>query len=429
MATFRHGRAHITLAAAALLIIGTAHGVSARPTRADTWVEDPPMLLGRGMHEMARLCDGRVLVPGGLNGHFAGATVPVAEVYDPRTRQWSTTAPMLSFHSKHTATTLHDGRVLVAGGEGRLATVRGNPLTMSEVYDPAADSWTPTGPMISEVPFNHSAVLLDDGRVLVAGGRWSGTTAAGVLNTTQLYDPTTNRWSETSEMRHARAYHASALLPDGRVLVAGGEDERGDSMTSAEVWDPATGSWSEVGSLLVPHHNETNSAVTLRSGRVLLAGGSNSRAEGSGILSDATQVFDPRTNTWALGQRLPEGRNDHLVIAVADGRVLVAGGQIWRDETSPPNPTSTVATASTAIYDPRHGSWSNGPSMHAARANAAAVTLDDGTVFVTGGIHLAVDGAYLAEQRVERFTSTATIPGPRRGHLSRAGADRGCSVQ
>lgn len=369
------------------------------------------MLLGRGLHEMAQLPDGRVLVPGGVNGHYLGATAPVAEIFDPLRRSWSTTSPMQSFHSKHTVTALRDGRVLVAGGEGRLTpVVHGNPLTQSEVYDPASDVWTvtgpmasETGPMASEVPFNHSAALLHDGRVLVAGGEFVGVETAGVLDTAQLFDPSTNRWQATTPMHHARAYHASALLPDGRVLVAGGQDAAGDSMTSVEVWDPATSQWTESAPLPVAHHNESNSAVALTDGRVLVAGGSNSQGVGPAMLSAATQVFDPRTGRWSLGPPLPQGRNDHVVVALADGRVLVAGGQVWRDDVLPPNPTSTVATTSTALYDPRARRWSNGPPMHAARANAAAVALADGTVLVTGGIHLPLDGAYVAERRTERF--------------------------
>lgn len=368
------------------------------PRAPDRWVQAAPMLLGRALHEMALLEDGRVLVPGGLNVHYAGGTVPLAEIFDPASGRWSRTAPMRSFHSKHTVTALRDGRVLVAGGEGRVAVeVRGNPLTQSEVYDPATDTWSVTDPMASEVPFNHSAVRLRDGRVLVAGGSWQGTSSAGVLRVAQLFDPKTNSWQATKPMRHARSYHASALLRDGRVLVAGGRDATGASMTTVEVWDPQSGDWSEVASLPVPHHNETNAAVVLRDGQVLIAGGSN-RSD-PGLFSSTTQIFDPRTGAWRVAAPLRIGRNDHAIVALRDGRVLVAGGQVWFHQKA----MQVVATTSTEIYDPETDTWSKGPPMHVERSNAAALPLTDGSILVTGGLHLPLDGAYVAEARVERF--------------------------
>lgn len=379
-----------------------APGVWAGPTEPspDRWEAAPPMLLGRALHEMAVLPDGRVLVPGGLHLHYAGGSAPTAEIFDPSTGSWTLTAPMATPHSKHTVTALLDGRVLVAGGEGRVAVqIRGNALTQSEVYDPHTNRWSTTGPMVSEVPFNHSATLLGDGRVLVAGGSWSGTTASGVLAVAQLYDPTTNQWQATAPMHRPRSYHASALLDDGRVLVAGGRGPDGRSMTAAEVWDPTTGHWAEVAPLPVPHHNETNAAVGLPDGRVLIAGGSNSEVPLAEAFATTTQVFDPETGVWEVAAPLSVGRNDHSVVALADGRVLVAGGQVWFAVEL----AMSAATTATEIYDPAAGTWTAGPPMAVARTNAAAVALPSGDVLVTGGLHQPPDGAYLVDPRVERF--------------------------
>jgi hypothetical protein len=106
-------------------------------------------------------------------------------------------------------------RRLSARGQRLTPLVRGNPLTQSEVYDPAADTWTLTGSMASEVRFNHSVIFLPDGRVLVAGGKFAGVETAGVLDTAQLFDPVTNQWHATAPMHHAPVYHASVCFPMG----------------------------------------------------------------------------------------------------------------------------------------------------------------------------------------------------------------------
>ena len=391
----------VVLAVASVLagIAPSARAAGVHTARGGRWSEEPSMALGREFAEAAVLPDGRVIVAGGHAVSYpAGGTPPLAEIYDPDTRSWSFTSPMQSFHSKHTVTALADGRVLVTGGEGRISLVRGNELTVSEVYDPGADAWTVTGPMTTEEPFNHTANLLADGRVLVAGG-----TASTVLADAQLYDPVTNTWSTTNPMHHPRTYHASVRLRDGRILVAGGYDDSGLPMNTAEIWDPNTGQWTDTGPMVAAYHSETNDMVVLRSGQALLVAGVTV-VNGQLVQSRDAQIFNPATGTWRPTTPLPgPPRTDHTVTALPDGRVLVAGG-LTEDLTLPSTPVSSVALADAYVFDPARETWTIAPPMDVARSEAAAALLQDGTVLVAGGQHGVRDGAFIDESRVERFT-------------------------
>lgn len=365
------------------------------------------MLVGRSFTEAAVLADGRVLVPGGNHVHHLGATVPEAEIFDPVGGSWSPTTTMVSPHAKHTVTVLDDGRVLVTGGEGRLlGEVRGNPLTVSEVFDPRTGGWTATGPMRTEVPFNHSATRLWDGRVLVAGGAFEGTGGSGTLDEAQLFDPSSDTWVSTSSMSVPRTYHASVRLTDGRVLVAGGHDGSRVPQATAEIWDRRTGTWSATGPMAFAHHSETNVATLVPDGRVLLVAGATVRNDGARDVTNAAQLYDPRTNRWRLAPAIPgPGRTDHVVTSLDDGRVLVAGGM--SQDPLVPIPTG-LGLRDAYLFDARTCSWEPVPAMRVERSNAAVAMSEDGSVLVIGGQHGDRDGARLNDSRVERFTPAAT---------------------
>jgi hypothetical protein len=150
---------------------------------------------------------------------------------------------MIEARAHHTATLLRDGRVLVAGGSsvGFIIPEGVEPhlLASAELYDPGSGSWTPTGSMI-EVRNGHTATLLPDGRVLVAGG-YSVGGVGGPVASAELYDPSTGSWTPTGSMMRARAGHTATLLPDGRVLVAGGSGGDSGTVASAELYDPGSG--------------------------------------------------------------------------------------------------------------------------------------------------------------------------------------------
>jgi WD40 repeat protein len=192
----------------------------------------------------AVLQDGRVLITGGHDGTVALAS---AEMYDPTTGSFSSTGSMSTVRSSpyggvgsdYTATVLSDGRVLVTGGEGRNQI-----LNSAELYDPKTGTFSPTGSM-SASREHHTATLLPDGRVLVAGGKGTPSTAGDgpsgpVLASAELYEPATGKFTLAASMAIKRSFHSAALLADGRVLVAGGRDDSSQGLTSAELFKTST---------------------------------------------------------------------------------------------------------------------------------------------------------------------------------------------
>ena len=176
----------------------------------------------RSGHTATLLVDGRVLVTGGSIVHDSATAS--AEIYDPAAGTWTLVAPMSIGRVGHTATLLDDGTVLVSGGH--LGIADPGPQASSERFDPATGRWSDAGSMLVG-RYQHSATLLVDGRVLIAGGR----TADGATAAAELYDPNDGSWIPTTAMAHARQGQAAARLPDDSVLVVGG-DQTGRSATA-----------------------------------------------------------------------------------------------------------------------------------------------------------------------------------------------------
>jgi hypothetical protein len=310
----------------------------------------------------APLASGKVLVAGGNSQTGPLAT---AEVYDPATGAWSLTAgPMTEARTYHTATLLPSGLVLVAGG----ARPRNGPpdvLATAELYDPATDTWSPTGPM-NVARLQHTATLLASGKVLVAGGN----SQTGALATAEVYDPATGTWTLTAgPMNEGRGAHTATSLSSGQVLLAGGAGSGGNSST-AEVYDPATGTWSPTGPMSEARSNHT--ATLLPSGLVLAAGGTV-----FGSNSPAAELYDPATGIWSnTAGPMNEVRREHTAILLSSGRVLVAGGR-----------SADFASRATAeLYDPATGIWNyTGEPMNAARSAHTATLLASGMVLLAGG--------------------------------------------
>jgi hypothetical protein len=227
-----------------------------------TFTATGSMSVGREGHTATLLEDGRVLIAGGSNGgNGPRADVNSAELFDPKTGEFTPTGSLSIPRSFHSATRLADGEVLLVGG--------GNG-TSADLYDPASSMFSATGPM-SSPRFGATASRLLDGDVLVAGGGSSGDGQASA----ELYNPTSRKFTLTGSMSTARAGATAAVLADGRVLIVGGGERRGDSpdidLSSAEVYDPGTGKFLSAGSMTAGRYFHTETA--LRDGSVLIAGG------------------------------------------------------------------------------------------------------------------------------------------------------------
>jgi len=326
----------------------------------NTWIQTGSLIYPRELHTATLLKNGQVLVAGGDGNPVIRAS---AEIYDPDTGKWTQTGSLIYPREYDTATLLQNGKVLVAGGQD-YPSISYITRASAEIYDPDTGKWTQTGSLAYD-RYGHTATLLQDGRVLVAGGEDN----LGQGATAEIYNPDTGKWTQTGSLNYKRSFHTAALLQDGRVLVAGGAT-RSDYRASAEIYDPATGRWTQTGSLNQSRAHFT--ATTLHDGRVLVAGGMfqlfDTRA--------SAEIYDPDTGKWTQAGSLNAPRSDHTATLLQDGRVLVAGG-FDSDHTS--------IHASAEIYDPVTGLWTQTGSLTYKRCEHTATLLDNGAVLITGG--------------------------------------------
>jgi N-acetylneuraminic acid mutarotase len=277
------------------------------------------------------LPSGKVLVAGGVVMPYPAPSLASAELYDPSTNAWSMAAPMIESRTRHTATLLPDGRVLVVGGQrfdfhdGGLFP--GRP-TDAEIYDPTANRWSATASMGAS-RLAQTATQLPDGRVLITGGL---DTDVVTLKSTEIYDAPQDRWISAAPMAIARSGHVATLMADGDVLVAGGLGEEPSrltiSLTSAEIYNPRTNLWVSVASMA--EFRVAVTATLLRNGLVLVVGASGqSRAE----------LYDPAQDRW-LRTGPSMDRYQHAATRLPNGKVLIVGGY------------GIASLASALIYDP-----------------------------------------------------------------------------
>jgi len=320
------------------------------------WLNPPPMRTRRQLHSMTVLPDGRVLVAGGYNRDTPSMnSMTLAELWDPNTGLWTPTGSMNVARRDHTATLLADGRVLVAGG----SLTGDDAYSSAEIYNPATGAWTPTGRMNTPRAY-HAAVPLPDGRVLVVGGTQFGAT-------TELYDPKSGTWGLTGPMSVPRFYGRATLLADGRVLATGGLAS--GAAATAELYTPATGKWTATGRMNVGRRS--HGAVLLPSGKVLVAGGFLGSVE-----SATSELYDPATETWTPVGKLGMARVRPAAVLLPSGKVLLAGGA---------NNSGHNAIATAELFDPATEAWLATGSMRTARDWFSAVRLPSGGVLVTGG--------------------------------------------
>jgi len=251
--------------------VGSGTITITRPIETQTTTPTGSMHVARTSHQTTVLNTGLVLASGGQSG---GTAVPQSELFNPSTGTWSVTGSNLIPRFDHTATLLLDGRVLAAGGVSSDGDCTSN--VTAETYDPATGKWSLTGRIPSPVGTGHIAVRLSDGRVLVAGG---GDRCGDVFNTASIFDPRTNIWSATGSMNVAREFHSAELLADSRVLVAGGVTNSSlPGVSNAEVYDPSTGIWTPVASMGTVRQTSCNGYMqtylaSVSSDAVLAAGG------------------------------------------------------------------------------------------------------------------------------------------------------------
>ncbi len=284
---------------------------------------------------------------------------------------------------------------------------------------PSGIATTPTGNMHATRD-SYTATLLGNGKVLVAGGD----SDIGGITSAELYDPLTGTFASTGPTKSPRYAHTATLLMDGKVLVTGGlgdGDNQGSASTSpsvlgsAELYDPATGKFAATGTMVVPRANHT--ATLLASGKVLIVGGigdigtSDGRFPYSGDGLVTAEIYDPATGVFTATGSMTMGRYAHTATPLVSGLVLISGGITSVNSTG-----DATATSTAELYDPTTESFAStaGP-MHAARERHTATLLSSGKVLLTGGIDASAE---LFDPSTAMFSSTGNMHMARSAHTA-----------
>lgn len=322
------------------------------------------MAQGRAGHTATPLPDGRVLLAGGYSTGTSCVMQSSIEILDPASGTSAEVGHLATPRAEHTSTLLPDGRILITGGIGGPAQSAECPdappfLASAEVIDPSTGTSTATGPLLTERG-GHSATLLDDGRVFVVGG----TNQFGSPRSAELYDPATGTFSAAAPAGSEHLFGAAPKLADGRVFLAGAND-------GSEIYDPirqAPASESSPAPLALgpdravgmTDQRTGHAAIRLRDGRVLVAGGAGGA---NNVLTASAEVFDPATSTFSpVGSMAGPRQGDATYVGfvgtlLPDGRALVVGG--------------SPGVESAEIFDPGTGQFGPAPEFGDALGHGA----------------------------------------------------------
>ncbi len=323
------------------------------------------MLQARAGHTATLLPNGNVLLAGG----YSDTAITTWELFDPWTRSFSSTAG--TGRKLHTATLLSalpNGKVLIFGG------IRAPGAPCAGLYDPGTGTFSDTGIVCDSIwgqniaPVRHTATLLNNGKVLIAGG-----VTSTIENRAWLYDPGTGQFSSTGTMSVPRRSHSATLLPDGNVLIAAGwgGSGGGGALDSAEIYRVDSGTFRPTAAMKTKRGSD-HTATLLANGKVLLAGG----YQESGAIATA-EVFDPdplnEHFAWTVNS-MSQARTNHTATLLRDGKVLLVGG--W---------AGGAYLNSAEVYDPAAGTFGPGRNMVTQHGITTSVLLPNGEVLVAGG--------------------------------------------
>ncbi len=365
---------------------GTAVGskaslnVNTDPAYAAPSVESNPLLVSVTVGEPDVY---GVLLAGGEGPRIGGANVlDSANLFSPASGDFIGLSQMSSPRANHTATLLADGTLLMAGGHSSALSI----LATAELYDPHTATFSPVrgsktcpgGPgCMVQARELHTATRLRDGRVLITGGQ---SETAPSLASAELYDPATQTFTATGNMTSPRLLHTAILLPTGDVLIFGGLSSRTTVATTAELYHPATGTFTLTsGNPVTPRRAGT--AILLNNGSVLITG-----AGVNGAVTSA-EIYDPASQTFTPTGNMQVPRLSNTATLLASGQVLIAGGR---------NGVPSANLASAELYDPNTRTFTllSGAGvcpgtpgcLTAARSSHTATLLLNGKVLLAGGM-------------------------------------------
>ena len=368
------------------------------PASAQTaaWTSAGNMSTARVFHTATPLNDGTVLVTG---GYATVADTASAEIYNPTTNTWTVVGSMANARYNHTATLLSNGEVLVTGGDAT--------GTSAEIYNPATQSWTVTGSM-NVSRYGHSASLLSNGMVLVAGGCCTTASVSGIsepveeaLTSSELWNPATGTWTLTGTMVNMHAFHTANLLTNGNVLVEGGISLNlpagPEVVGGSEFYNPATATWTAVGTLNTARYYATSGLLT---GDAVLVAGGDGGGCCSGLSSD--ELYSTASESWQLMPVMNVGAYQLASAVLSSGAEMLVSGGFSCCAT----PESTMTTVE--IFNAATQTWSITASMSEGRYGHTLTALNDGTVLAAGGTQTGLNGEGITS--AERFYNGTAPP-------------------
>ena len=348
-------------------------GAAAVSVTSARWVDAGSMTKARFSFQLLPVGGGRLLAIGDHwnecsecsdTGPDNGSTF--ADIWDPAAGAWAPTPALAKNRSNYAALVMQDGRVIIAGG---YADGSDHCFSSAHIYDPSTQTWSDPKDYMTKARCDPAYALLPNGLVLLAGG----TNVAGqVLMSTEKYNPATGKWSTTTTLPAARTGAKAVTLANGKVLLVGGRDTNGNLMSSAIMFDPSSYTWSAAG------NPGTGLLVALQDGGALLI------PEGYGNALPAER-FDFATRTWTGVGALAQARVGASAVTLADGRVLVTGGAIGSTISDVDRSKTTTLTSASEIFDPATNAWSPTVPAPDARMDSAAALMNDGSVMIAGG--------------------------------------------
>lgn len=368
-------------------------------------------------------CEHQIFVVGGSDN--SGNILPTGEIYDPSSGTFIKLNNLMSTgRLTATATTLSNSTsVLVAGGQGPTA------LKTAEIYQILGSSFMLTAGMLNHVRVAHTATFLDPavvggsmaGNVLIAGGD-----QFSEVGTAEIYNQLSKTFMNTSNMTTPRMQHTAVLISncgcasDGKVLIVGGYDNKENVLASAELYNPATQTFTATGAMHTPRFRHT--ATSLGDGRILITGGASQMASKNNInpALNTAEIYDPKTGKFTLTTSpMTAYREAHAASLLLDGTVLLTGGQdnhFLIENTAeiynPATKTFSATIASCAGSPPPSGCMSAGRDFHISQI------LDDGRVLIAGGVDSNFETIATAEiynPVTKTFTPTGSMSVPRSG--------------
>ncbi|MGH7841128.1 MAG: Kelch repeat-containing protein [Candidatus Binataceae bacterium] len=344
------------------------------------------MATPRFAHTATLLNDGTVLVTGGADNN--GVTQFNAEIYNPATGTFALAHGVMDVaRVLHTATLLNDGTVLIAGGE---AFSGAEVYATADIYNPATGLFTLTTTTMTTARAEHTATLLPNGDVLIAGGF---DTTGNPVATAELYNPATQTFTATGNMSIERLGHSATLLQSGEVLIAGGQAKSGAVLKTAEVYDPATAIFTLTAKKMKVART-LHTATLLNNGEVLLASGFGVH----GTTTRSATLYNPATNEFLAAREVIHSGYFATATLLPTGDLLRSGGF------DVPFATPALSRANSEAYVIATGKFESGPVMAFAREDHTATLLPNGTVLVIGGASVTTGGKVTIQATAEIFT-------------------------